>query len=82
MLDGGSTDGTAEVVKESFPDCSFIVEKRSGTSYARNIGAEKSEGQFTVYTDNDCIVQWSWLRNLIANFTSPRIVTIGGQFAF
>jgi GT2 family glycosyltransferase len=78
VVDGGSTDGTKDLVKKNFPNVRFIVDERKGVSYARNTGAENTRGEIVVYTDDDCIVGKDWLRNLIAEFSNPKIGAVGG----
>lgn len=78
IVDGGSTDGTAELCKE-FPQIHFITESRFGLAYARNKGAELAQGSIVAYTDDDCIVDKYWLRNLIAGFQfSENVTGVGG----
>jgi GT2 family glycosyltransferase len=78
VVDGGSADGTKDLVKKNFPDVRFIVDERKGVSYARNTGAENARGEIVAYTDDDCIVGKDWLRNLIAEFSNPKIGAVGG----
>lgn len=78
IVDGGSTDGTEELCKE-FPQIQFITESRFGLAYARNKGAELARGFIVAYTDDDCIVDKLWLRNLIAGFQfSENVMGVGG----
>lgn len=78
IVDGGSTDGTAELCKE-FPQIQFITESRFGLAYARNKGAELAQGSIVTYTDDDCLVDKQWLRNLIAEFQfSKKVIGVGG----
>jgi glycosyltransferase involved in cell wall biosynthesis len=78
VVDGGSSDGTEKLCKE-FPKIRFIVESKHGLAHARNKGAELAHGSIVVYTDDDCIVDKNWLRNLIAGFYySKNVVGVGG----
>lgn len=78
IVDGGSTDGTKEVC-EGYPQIRFVVEDKFGLAYARNIGADLAQGLIIVYTDDDCIVDKQWLKNLIAGFrVSKSVVGVGG----
>ena len=78
VIDGGSTDGTQELCKD-FPKIRFITESRFGLAYARNKGAELARGPIVAYTDDDCIVDKQWLKNLVAGFQfSDPIVGVGG----
>jgi glycosyltransferase involved in cell wall biosynthesis len=79
IVDGGSTDGTHELVTEKFPTARLIVENRAGLAVARNKGAEQAHGRFVAYTDDDCIVDRQWLENLVAGFElSGSVVGVGG----
>jgi GT2 family glycosyltransferase len=82
VVDGGSNDGTKEMVFKDFPKVNFIVEKRKGIVYARNTGWKHAKGTIVAYTDDDCIVDRYWLRNLISGFTSVEIKAVGGPLLY
>lgn len=78
IVDGGSNDGTEELLTK-FSDIRFVVERKYGLAYARNKGAELAQGSVVAYTDDDCIVDQQWLRNLVAGFKkSESIAGVGG----
>ena len=78
VVDGGSNDGTEELCKK-FPSMRFVIERRAGLAHARNKGAELARGSIVAYTDDDCIVDKRWLRNLISGFQfSEFIAGVGG----
>ncbi|WNZ29235.1 MAG: glycosyltransferase [Candidatus Bathyarchaeota archaeon] len=78
VVDGGSTDGTRELCKE-FPKLRFVVEHKFGLAHARNKGAKLSKGSIISYTDDDCVVDESWLMNLIRGFQySKSVMGVGG----
>jgi len=78
IVDGGSTDGTEELC-EKFRGIRFIVENKHGLAYARNKGAEMAKGFIVAYTDDDCIVDKSWLKNLVLGFQfSKNVIGVGG----
>lgn len=78
IVDGGSSDGTKELCKR-FPRVMFVTEKRFGVAYARNKGAELAHGSVVAYTDDDCIVDKYWLKNLVSGFQfSESIIGVGG----
>ncbi|MEM3769703.1 MAG: glycosyltransferase [Candidatus Bathyarchaeia archaeon] len=82
VVDGGSVDGTENMVKNEFPSVKYVVEKRSGVSYARNKGLEIARGEVIAFTDDDCIVTKDWLYNLVISFDSPEIGAVGGPVRF
>ena len=78
IVDGGSNDGTEDLCKE-FADIRFVTERRFGLAHARNRGAELSVGSIVAYTDDDCIVEKSWLKTLVLGFRYyPSFAGVGG----
>jgi len=78
VVDGGSIDGTKEMVRKDFSEVRFIPEERKGVVYARNTGWKHAKGLIVAYTDDDCIVDREWLRSLVYGFTSRKIGAVGG----
>lgn len=56
LVDDGSGDGTADVLKghESGALCVVALSKNSGRAQARNAGAEAAHGEFLCFIDCDC----------------------------
>lgn len=53
VVDDGSTDNTAEVVKEYGEQVRYIWQENAGVSSARNRGIEESEGNVIAFLDSD-----------------------------
>lgn len=53
VIDDGSSDGSGAVVRERFPDVPLIQTPNRGVSHARNLGIEKSSGEYLVFLDAD-----------------------------
>jgi glycosyltransferase involved in cell wall biosynthesis len=80
VVDDCSEDNSVEII-EQYP-CKLIrLERRSGTSKARNIGAYNSSGDFVFFTDADCLLQNDTLSivNKSVSISKPDIV-IGGTY--
>lgn len=80
VVDDCSEDDSVEVIKR-FP-CKLIrLEKRSGTSKARNTGARNSTGEILFFIDADCLLQKDTL-SIINNtpaLKEPDVV-VGGTY--
>lgn len=46
---------------------------------ARNLGIEKSEGEFILMTDADVIVEKSWVKNMVNSLKNSNFAAVGGQ---
>ena len=70
VVDDGSTDGTSEFVKSTFPDVKVVTQANQGVSAARNKGIKEAKGEWVAFLDSDdewlptkLEMQSSWLRN-------------------
>ena len=65
IVDNNSIDETKELIKEykinSRINIRYIFERKQGLSYARNRGIKKAKGRIIVFTDDDIMVEKSWL---------------------
>ncbi len=69
VVDDGSTDSTAEIIKEYAAKDSRIVsitQANAGVSAARNNGIERACGEYTVFIDNDDLIGSDALEKLYA----------------
>jgi glycosyltransferase involved in cell wall biosynthesis len=84
VVDNNSNDATQEVVKEfnsRDPEhFHYIFERTQGKTYALNRGLRETSGDIIVFTDDDCIPDPSWLKNIAAEFSSnPGLGILGGR---
>jgi len=59
VVDDGSTDDTAEMLRSEFPQVTYIYQKNSGVSSARNTGIKHSSSEWLAFLDSDD----TWLEN-------------------
>ncbi len=78
IVDNGSTDQTAELIKAK-PGVSYAYEPKRGVSYARNRGIAESSGEIVAFLDGDCVVDPSWLSELVAPFEDPGVGCVAGE---
>lgn len=79
VIDGNSTDGTIERVKE-FP-VKILLEDYGSVGGARQVGLENAKGNYIAYTDADCIPEKNWLEHLTKGF-DQNIVGVGGSLTY
>jgi len=83
VVDNNSKDETHTVVQSfcnRYPDhFRYICELQQGLSHARNAGIRESVGQILAFTDDDIIVEPTWLQNLTAPLESGKWSAAGGR---
>ena len=83
LVDDGSTDGSYIICEDySRIDSRFIVfhQENRGVSSARNIGIEKSKGEFICFIDADDWIKETYLEQLLEQKKYPMVV--GGYERF
>ena len=77
-VDNGSHDGSAELVRERFPQLPVLeLERNYGYAEGNNIGFRNTRGEFVVFLNQDTVVHRSWLRELIDGVRSSPDVMAG-----
>jgi glycosyltransferase involved in cell wall biosynthesis len=80
VVDNGSSDRTAEVVKQrlSDPRLKYVFEPLLGLSVARNTGAVNASGEILAYLDDDAVASASWLQILYSAYQDNSKLAIAG----
>ena len=79
VVDNGSSDGTPQVLNRFQGLIRVFKERKRGPAAARNTGVLNARGKLIAFTDADCIVEPSWLKNLMPPLTNPAIGITGGE---
>jgi glycosyltransferase involved in cell wall biosynthesis len=77
VVDNGSTDATAEIVRRH--PVRYVHEERRGLSQARNRAIAESRGEIIAFTDADCVVTGSWPAQLVEGFGERRVWVVAGE---
>ncbi len=80
VVDNGSSDRTAEVVKQRLADprLKYVFEPVLGLSVARNTGAVNASGEILAYLDDDAVASTSWLQILYSAYQENSKLAIAG----
>ena len=81
VIDDGSSDNTAKLVKDYENDVRYIFQANQGSSSARNLGIEKAKGDWIAFLDSDD----EWIETHLENFAKthklyPEIKWYGAPF--
>lgn len=84
VVDNNSRDATEAVVGAVAQDCPvplrYVVERSQGLSFARNRGIREAKGDIVAFTDDDCVVDPSWVEVVAREFAAnPDVTLIGGR---
>lgn len=83
VVDNGSTDATAQRVSEYAAGKQrvfrYVYEGMRGKSSALNAGLKAAHGDVFGFTDDDCIVDATWVAQIAAVFSDPSIALAGGR---
>ncbi len=77
VVDNNSKDSTAQIIKR-YP-VEYEIEKREYLGAVRNKGILKAKSEFIAFIDSDCVVDKSWLLNLIKGFDDSYIGACAGR---
>jgi len=77
VVDNGSSDGSADIVRDEFPMITLLALKRNtGFTGANNAGLSAATGDFLVLLNNDCIVEDGWLCALLKCMENQSVAAV------
>jgi len=83
VVDNNSSDQTRAVVSEfcrRYPGrFRYLFETRPGLSRARNAGINEAQGDVLAFTDDDVVLEPTWLQNLTASLHQGEWAGAGGR---
>jgi N-acetylglucosaminyl-diphospho-decaprenol L-rhamnosyltransferase len=79
VVDNASGDGTAELVREQFPEVTLVeLPENLGFGRAVNAGVRAGEGDAVVLVNNDVIVGPGFVDAIVAPLASPNVGMVAG----
>ena len=78
VVDNGSTDGTREYLKESYPQINLVrLDKNKRFTGGNNAGAEAAKGDIIVFLNNDVEAASDFLEPLLEHFDEQDVFAVG-----
>ncbi|OGQ62982.1 MAG: hypothetical protein A3I81_06695 [Deltaproteobacteria bacterium RIFCSPLOWO2_02_FULL_55_12] len=83
VVDNASTDGSAEAVRELYPEVKLLVQKENlGFARANNIGIRQSTGKYVCLVNSDVIVLEGCMERLFFFMEETPLVALAGPLVF
>jgi N-acetylglucosaminyl-diphospho-decaprenol L-rhamnosyltransferase len=80
VVDNGSDDGTAALVRAEFPDIRLLeLGENAGFGRAVSLGVETSTAEAVVLVNNDVVVEPGFVSAITAPLADPRVGMVAGQ---
>ena len=74
VVDNASTDGSADAVRERFPDVVLLPQRTNLGPCAKNVGLAVARGEFVVFLDDDSFPQPGSVARMVQHFLAdPRL---------
>lgn len=69
-----------EELKERAPAIRFLsLPNKSGPAAARNLGWKSASGTIIAFTDDDCLPDKNWLKNIVSRYNSQKEIAFTGR---
>jgi GT2 family glycosyltransferase len=83
VVDNNSTDGSAALVRECFPQAHLIENERNlGFAGGCNVGLRAARGEYLVLVNQDITVQKGWLEALLSALAQPEAGIVGCKLLY
>ncbi len=83
VVDNGSTDGSASLVRQRHPQVRLIENGRNlGFAGGCNVGLRAAEGQALLLVNQDVVVRPGWLEAMLAALAAAEVGVVGGKLLY
>jgi glycosyltransferase involved in cell wall biosynthesis len=81
VVDGGSTDGTVDIVQK-YSSVTLIRSTEKGVALQRNVGTKTGQGELVGFLDAHCIVEPDWINLMAESFQDSAVAGCQGWIDF
>ena len=78
VVNDGSTDKTAHVL-ENYSFKIITNKPNQGMGQSHNNGVAVSKADIIAFTDDDCVADKNWLKNLLEDYSDTKVIAVGGK---
>jgi GT2 family glycosyltransferase/SAM-dependent methyltransferase len=78
VVNGPSTDGTLELLKQHASSVRVGTCSDRNLSVSRNVGIDMARGDLVAFIDDDAVADENWLNDAVAGFESDQVAAVGG----
>jgi GT2 family glycosyltransferase len=83
VVDNGSTDGSAELVRERYPEATLIAAGCNlGFSGGNNVGMRAAAGEQIILVNQDVIVHEGWLEAILSALLPEAVGIVGSKLVY
>ena len=83
VVDNGSSDGSAEFIRQQYPDVKLVVlERNLGFGGGSNAGVRAAVNDIVVLLNSDMRVEPGFLAPLLSGFSDPQVFAVSCQIQF
>ncbi len=79
VVDDGSSDRTAEILRGFGDRVTVLQGHRSGVARCRNLVMEHTDAEFLATTDDDCEAMPEWIGRALGAFADPTVGAVTGE---
>ena len=83
VVDNASSDKTAALVKDNFPEVELVFEPKKGVTVARNRGAGEAKGNVLFFLDADAVIPKDYVKRILAKFQKDKnLILVSGPYSY
>jgi MoaA/NifB/PqqE/SkfB family radical SAM enzyme/GT2 family glycosyltransferase len=82
VIDGKciGTEELLEKISSEYKNLRYVVQQKRGPAAARNLGVDLARGEIVGFTDDDCILDKAWIKNMVDFHRLDKDITaVGGM---